>query len=98
MSRRSDLRKRIDQVSFTVNDLTLYLDTHPTDEKALDLFNENIQTRLHLLQEYESQFEPLTVDCVNINAKSAQDEYCDYTKHPHFHWLDGPMPWEGGHL
>ena len=29
------LLDRIDQVSFAVNDMNLYLDTHPCDEKAL---------------------------------------------------------------
>ena len=32
---QKQLLNRIDQVSFAVNDMTLYLDTHPCDEKAL---------------------------------------------------------------
>ena len=32
---RMQLMKEIGEASFMVNDLTLYLDTHPTDQEAL---------------------------------------------------------------
>ena len=35
---RMQLLKEIGEVSFMVNDLTLYLDTHPTDTEALTCF------------------------------------------------------------
>ena len=35
MYARKELLQKINEVSFAVNDITLYLDTHPCDEKAL---------------------------------------------------------------
>lgn len=37
---RMQLMKEIGEASFMVNDLTLYLDTHPTDQEALKAFSE----------------------------------------------------------
>ena len=49
---QKQLLNRIDQVSFAVNDMTLYLDTHPCDEKALTYCHELVQERKKLLKEY----------------------------------------------
>lgn len=96
MSTRQELLKQINEVSFAVNDITLYLDTHPTDEKALEYFTEMMGKRKAALTEYESNFEPLIIDCVNpVTNNSTQTE----TEHPgktHWTWADGPIPWEGG--
>lgn len=85
-------------MSFIVNDLTLFLDTHPKDEQALALFDNNIKERKRLLEEYESQFEPLTIDCVNVNSTECDHDFCQYPGEKHFTWVDGPTPWEGGHI
>ncbi len=37
MSDRHTMLQNISEISFCVNDLNLYLDTHPTDGQALDL-------------------------------------------------------------
>ena len=37
---REQLMNTINEVSFAVDDIKLYLDTHPDDEKALDFFKE----------------------------------------------------------
>ncbi len=42
---QKQLLNRIDQVSFAVNDMILYLDTHPCDEKALTYCRELVQER-----------------------------------------------------
>ena len=39
MPDRCQLLQQINEISFVVNDLNLYLDTHPTDDKALDAFS-----------------------------------------------------------
>ena len=36
MPDRCQLLQQINEISFVVNDLNLYLDTHPTDDQALD--------------------------------------------------------------
>lgn len=40
MSDRAQLLEEIQQVGFQVDDLTLYLDTHPLDKDALDAFTQ----------------------------------------------------------
>lgn len=39
-SKRRCLLQQINEVSFAVNDILLYLDTHPDDEKALAFFED----------------------------------------------------------
>ena len=59
---QKQLLNRIDQVSFAVNDMTLYLDTHPCDEKALTYCHELVQERKKLLKEYAEAYGPLIID------------------------------------
>lgn len=78
----------INTISFAINDLTLYLDTHPTCEKGLTLFKELLQKRLDLLAEYAEEFNPLT----QISIITGTPDTCEYG------WSEGPLPWEGGHI
>ena len=55
---QKQLLNRIDQVSFAVNDMTLYLDTHPCDEKALTYCHELVQERKKLLRIRRSIWSP----------------------------------------
>lgn len=96
MPERKALLQKLSEVSFCVNDLTLYLDTHPTDKSALDLFDKYQQERKQLMEEYETCFEPLTIDCVCTNAPVPENALTNYGDKRHFSWVDGPAPWEGG--
>lgn len=89
MPDRASLLKEIDEVSFAVNEATLYLDTHPDCKEAITYFNEMAPKRAELLKQFADSFEPLTVDCICKDGKKLTD---------HFVWLDGPAPWEGGAL
>ena len=94
MSEQSQLLQKINEISFTVNDLTLYLDTHPYDAAALDRFSKFAKERSRLLKQYAEQFDPLTSDCIHLETESAACSSCSSSRH--FAWLDGPLPWEGG--
>ena len=59
-SKRQQLLSRINEVSFAVDDILLYLDTHPTDEKALAFANTHMAERQKLMAEYEQSYGPLT--------------------------------------
>ena len=59
---RKDLLQWINVVSFAVNDVHLYLDTHPTDKEALAYFHEYSKLRNHALKEYSKYYGPLTID------------------------------------
>lgn len=96
MADRAQMLKQIGEISFTVDDLRLYLDTHPVDVDALDAFSQAIEQRKQLLQNYAREFEPLTQDCVCPNTNNETETYTKYPGKKHFTWGDGPLPWEGG--
>lgn len=72
----------INQVSFAVNDIVLYLDTHPEDEEALAYFNHYEELRRKALRNYEEHFGPLTIDTATPSS-----QWC---------WSTQNWPWEGG--
>lgn len=96
MADRITMLKEIGEVSFMVNDLTLYLDTHPTDPAALECFSEAMKRRKQLMKEYADEYEPLTMDCVCPDSNNRSGNFTKYPGQKHFTWGDGPMPWEGG--
>ena len=79
---RQQLMARINEVSFAVNDMNLYLDTHPCDEKALVYCRELVQERKKLLKEYAEIYGPLTIDSTVWTEESV------------WKWMEQPFPWE----
>lgn len=98
MADRNSLLKQISEISFTVNDLTLYLDTHPVDQEALTAFKQAMDQRKQLLKTYAENFEPLTMDCVCPDTNNKNEMNTKYPGQKHFTWADGPLPWEGGNV
>lgn len=81
--------KKLNEISatgFVLNDLTLYLDTHPDCQKGLSLFKELSKKRLEGLAEYARDYHPLT-QLSMITGTPNSDAYG---------WAEGPAPWEGG--
>ena len=76
------LMMRIMEISFTMDDLRLYLDTHPNCKEALVYFDELQEQRRAAVDAYEAQFGPLTM---YGNVESG----CDNWK-----WSYGPWPWQ----
>ncbi len=66
---------------FTAIELNLYLDTHPQDRRALELYNETIDRIYALMEEYERQYGPLT------NFGLSPSSYP-------WQWIEEPWPWE----
>ena len=62
-------------------DLDLYLDTHPNDREALNLFNSYRTQEKQLCEQFENKFGPLTLDSNALNANN-------------WVWINGPWPWE----
>jgi len=83
---REALMGKISAISFAVNDLTLYLDTHPDCPDGIPLFYQLSKERMDLLAEYAGKYNPLT-QLSMVTADLKQDNYA---------WAEGPMPWEGG--
>lgn len=81
---RKDLLNHINEISFVVNDIQLYLDTHPDDEEALACFHKYKSQRVKALEEYSACYGPLTIDTV--------DEACT----DRWNWINEPWPWQEG--
>jgi spore coat protein JB len=79
---KEQLLQLINEVSFAVNDIILYLDTHPCDEKALAFYREKVAIRNEALKEYAACFGPLTIDTA--------DDTCSDS----WEWVMQPWPWE----
>jgi len=94
MDDRNVLLKEIGEVSFFLDDLRLYLDTHPLENKALDLYQQNHQKRLELLKKYAQAFEPLTCHCVDLDSNGSPATDTRYAGKKHWTWSDGPIPWD----
>ena len=67
-------------LAFAVQELALYLDTHPEDTEALELYRQYQQLYQKVSQAYERENRPL-----NHAAPGQGDTYA---------WLDDPWPWE----
>ena len=79
---QKDLLCRINEVSFAINDMLLYLDTHPCDQRALDDIHQWVEERQKLLETYAKYFGPLTIDST---ADTGGDSWT---------WVTQPWPWE----
>lgn len=77
---KNELLQKIRQYNFAAYDMLLYLDTHPSDKKAFNLYRELVRTYNDLKEKYQKQYGPL-----DPYAAAESDT---------FDWLDSPWPWE----
>ncbi len=77
---RKALWDSIGAVSFAMDELRLFLDTHPDCSEALALFTEYMNRRHELVGQYTRQFGPL--DSYYLNTEDG------------WSWTDEPMPWK----
>ena len=70
-------------LNFAVNDLVLYLDTHPSDNFAIKMHSEYVQKVIKLTEEYQKLYGPLSVNFTSTNTNC-------------WKWSDNPWPWERG--
>lgn len=80
MNEKGLLLQNLSAVSFSMLDLHLFLNTHPHDAAAIQLFNQYRQKYALLKEEYEKAYGPLTA------MDGAVDGY--------WKWVQGPWPWE----
>lgn len=76
------LMMKITEISFTMDELRLFLDTHPDCMEAYRYFDELQEQRRKAVAAYEAQFGPLT-SYGNVESD------CDNWK-----WAQGPWPWQ----
>lgn len=77
---RENLMKRLFEASFAIDEVKLFLDNNPTDQKALDYYERYKKLRHSLVEEYTNRFGPLTADNVNVTNE--------------WTWATTPWPWE----
>lgn len=85
---RECLMLQVMEISFMLDDVRLYLDTHPEDKDGLQLLKQVIQKRKQLMKDFAEKNFPLTMDCMaDLYEKNPESDcYC---------WNKGCMPWEG---
>ena len=83
-NRKEELLLEIMELSFTINDLNLYLDLHPDDTRLLEKFNAYVEKSCQKEMEYVKNYGAL--------------EVIDNTSSQKFEWISNPWPWdnEGG--
>lgn len=73
--------EQLQAVDFVLVELTLYLDTHPSDMDAINQFNQFAKERRQLKKAFEREFGPLL-------------QYGNsYSAYP-WNWSDSPWPWQ----
>ncbi len=77
---RMTLLKKVQSYEFAALDLQLYLDTHPDDRKAFEMFKDIVMKAKEAVAEYQDQCGPLTAKASAVYNS--------------FKWIEGPWPWE----
>lgn len=81
--KQKHLLMQVNEAGFALDDVVLFLDTHPDCQQALAYYHKVRDMKKALMQEYAELYGPLTKDQVRPDAKC-------------FTWVDAPWPWEGG--
>lgn len=81
-SKRDELLLRIQEFTFGVKDLNLYLDVFPKDLEMLEVFKKYSKSLEELKKEYEKNYGPLMAKDVTSNTE--------------FTWIKNPWPWDNG--
>lgn len=80
MCERHRLMKLLRAYHFAITDVVLYLDSHPTCQKALAYYEKYRTLYREAAASYECQFGPL-----NMRTNENPDRWT---------WIDNPWPWE----
>ena len=75
-----DAMKKVMELMFAVNDMVLYLDTHPGDRTAIDLHKKYVNQYEKAKKYYEDNYGPLSI----------------YSSVSRGSWVYDKWPWEGG--
>ncbi|MCU9613734.1 spore coat protein CotJB [Caldibacillus lycopersici] len=75
------LLEELQAVDFVLVELTLYLDTHPNDQDAIQQFNYFAKESKRIRKVFEKQFGPL----LQFGHS--------YSAYP-WNWADSPWPWQ----
>ena len=77
---KDEILHEIMALNFAINDLALYLNTHPQDTNAIKMHCEYSRKQISLTEEYQRLYGPLTINFMSDT----------------WDWIDEPWPWERG--
>ncbi len=77
---REALMRSIMELDFAINEMVLFLDTHPNNKKALALYKKYTEKVRELKACYNENFGPITA--------------WDNLSEDNWDWVCGPWPWE----
>ena len=77
---REKMMKRVQMFDFILDELNLYLDTHPNDKNALNYFAQYQYLKNEAANQYMAKYGPLRAE--------------DFVGENEFDWVKGPWPWE----
>lgn len=75
------LLNRVYEAGFAMDDVALYLDTHPSDQEALNYYYYVSNLQKEAVKAYEAQCGPLMFERVDSQS--------------YWTWVNDPWPWEG---
>lgn len=84
VTEQSRLLHDIGVIDFVIVEMNEYLDTHPTDQEAMEYLSHYVHMKNQAMREYAMKFGPLSIYDV---------EGCKQTE---WKWATQPWPWEGG--
>lgn len=83
---QAKLLRFIYEVGFAIDDVTLYLDTHPCDMQAMEYYDNYKKLYKQAMDEYTQFYGPLTIRNVSNNSTGCGNYWA---------WANTPWPWEG---
>jgi len=81
MGEKEQLLRDIGIAGFVLTELTLYLDTHPRDRRAMEYFNHYNRLQHQMEKEFSQKYYPLNLRWAESNKE--------------WRWGAAPLPWEG---
>ena len=73
-------KTELQTLSFAINELAMYLDTHPNDREALELYQAYQKLYHQGMMEFGDKYTPMT--------------HCHPSRGDRYQWLSDPWPWE----
>ncbi|QNU65786.1 spore coat protein CotJB [Ruminiclostridium herbifermentans] len=83
MSEREMLMWKMQAYDFAMDEVALFLDTHPNDKIALSYFKQYRDLKNQAEREFSKKYGPVTIDNYDFDLSS-------------WKWIDSPWPWEIG--
>ena len=77
----NQLLQKVYETGFALDEITLYLDTHPMDTQAMAYYQYAKKANQEAVAAYEKVYGPLLINQVNTGRWT---------------WTVNPWPWEGG--